>query len=189
MAQGPVTVDGTWFEFTWSGSPPVAAKGCSPADPAGITCGPGATTGVIKADAPPWTFTCFSGGCWVTVTDAFVSSDRFEIFDFGASQGLTSVPISGGSCNDADLCVPDPFYSSGMFMVGAGPHSLTITTVSGLSSGAAFFKIDQHAAVGGEPISLDSTMILVAGAQNNAAWMIPVIVSGIGFAIVIARKF
>ena len=44
-------------------------------------------------------------------------------------------------------------------------------------------------AVGGDLIPLDSTMILAAGAQYTAAWMIPVIVSGIGFAIVIARKF
>ncbi len=44
-------------------------------------------------------------------------------------------------------------------------------------------------AIGGEIIPLDTTMILVAGTQTAAAWMIPVIVSGIGFAIVIARKF
>jgi len=43
--------------------------------------------------------------------------------------------------------------------------------------------------VGGELIPLDSTMILAAGAQYTAAWMIPVIVSGIGIGIVIARKF
>jgi len=44
-------------------------------------------------------------------------------------------------------------------------------------------------AVGGDIIPLDTTMVLVAGSQNTAAWMIPVIVSGIGIAIVIARKF
>jgi len=44
-------------------------------------------------------------------------------------------------------------------------------------------------AIGGDLIPLDSTMVLVAGTQNTAAWMIPVIVSGIGIAIVIARKF
>ncbi len=44
-------------------------------------------------------------------------------------------------------------------------------------------------AVGGDIIPLDSTMVLAAGVQYTAAWMIPVIVSGIGFAIVIARKF
>jgi len=46
-----------------------------------------------------------------------------------------------------------------------------------------------RSAVGGEIIPLDTTALLLAGAQMNAAWMIPVIVSGIGFAIVIARKF
>jgi len=44
-------------------------------------------------------------------------------------------------------------------------------------------------AVGGEMIPLDTTMILVSGAQYTAAWMIPVIVSAIGIGIVIARKF
>jgi len=43
--------------------------------------------------------------------------------------------------------------------------------------------------VGGELIPLDTTMILLAGAQMNAAWLIPVIVSAIGIGIVIARKF
>ena len=43
--------------------------------------------------------------------------------------------------------------------------------------------------IGGIFEGVDTTSLLVAGAQMNAAWMIPVIVSGIGFAIVIARKF
>jgi len=51
------------------------------------------------------------------------------------------------------------------------------------------FEFCVKSAVGGDMIPLDATMILVSGAQHTAAWMIPVIVSGIGFAIVIARKF
>ncbi len=43
--------------------------------------------------------------------------------------------------------------------------------------------------VGGEMIPLDATMVLVAGTQTTAAWMIPIIVSAIGIGIVIARKF
>ncbi len=43
--------------------------------------------------------------------------------------------------------------------------------------------------VGGEFIGVDATMVLVAGLQYTAAWMIPVIVSAIGIGIVIARKF
>jgi len=44
-------------------------------------------------------------------------------------------------------------------------------------------------AVGGEFIGIETTSVLAAGAQYTAAWMIPVIVSGIGIAIVITRKF
>jgi len=43
--------------------------------------------------------------------------------------------------------------------------------------------------VAGTPIPIDTTMVLALGAQYTAAWMIPVIVAGIGIAIVIARKF
>lgn len=42
--------------------------------------------------------------------------------------------------------------------------------------------------VGGELFPINTTTLLVAGIQTNAAWMIPVMVSAIGFAIVIARK-
>jgi len=53
-----------------------------------------------------------------------------------------------------------------------------------------FQAITKHfSAVGGEIIRIDTTSVLVAGTQNTAAWMIPVIVSGIGIGIVIARKF
>jgi len=43
--------------------------------------------------------------------------------------------------------------------------------------------------VGGTFEGVNTTSLLVTGAQMNAAWMIPIIVSGIGIAIVIARKF
>ena len=43
--------------------------------------------------------------------------------------------------------------------------------------------------VGGTLVPIDSTALLLVGAQMTAAWMIPVIIAGIGIAIVIARKF
>ncbi len=54
------------------------------------------------------------------------------------------------------------------------------------------FEINElqcKSAVGGEFIGIETTSVLAAGAQYTAAWMIPVIVSGIGIAVVIARKF
>jgi len=43
--------------------------------------------------------------------------------------------------------------------------------------------------IGGTLLPIDSTSLILAGAQMTAAWMIPVIIAGIGFAIVIVRKF
>ena len=48
---------------------------------------------------------------------------------------------------------------------------------------------DEVIFVAGTLSPIDTTMVLVAGTQMTAAWMIPVIISGIGFAIVITRKF
>jgi len=44
-------------------------------------------------------------------------------------------------------------------------------------------------AVGGLFLGVDKPALFLAAGQLTAAWMIPVIVSGMGFAIVIARKF
>ena len=43
--------------------------------------------------------------------------------------------------------------------------------------------------VGGEMINVDSSVLILAGTQTTASWMIPAIVSAIGIGIVIARKF
>ena len=51
------------------------------------------------------------------------------------------------------------------------------------------FCVCEFPGVGGWFFEVDETALLVAGAQMNAAWMIPVIVSAIGIGIVIARKF
>jgi len=64
-------------------------------------------------------------------------------------------------------------------------HTILVTDILGTNLGDDCMP----AVVGGAGFVIDKTALLVSGAQSNAAWMIPVIVSGIGFAIVIARKF
>ncbi len=64
-------------------------------------------------------------------------------------------------------------------------HEILVTAINGDSLGDSCIP----EVVGGAGFVIDKTALLVSGAQMNAAWMIPVIVSGIGFAIVIARKF
>jgi len=43
--------------------------------------------------------------------------------------------------------------------------------------------------VGGHMIPVDTTTLMLAGAQNTAVWLIPVLVSAIGFGIVVLRKY
>src|SRR6266481_5981830 len=87
---GPIPL-GTFheFAFTTAGTP---ATGCDPADPAGPFCIPSSGTPTNFINAPPWTFLAPVQGAILTVTDAFQAGDRFQVFDFGASIGLTSVP-------------------------------------------------------------------------------------------------
>ncbi len=190
-AAGAVATDGTWFEFGILSEFDV--KGCFPADPAGPLCIPSTGTPTTFVDAPPWTFSCLSGGCWLTVTDAFDQNDQFEVFDNNVQIGTTSLPDMVGQCapnnTDPEDCLADPGSSSGMFLLGSGAHSITFTGVpQGSNSGAAYFKVIQHAAVGGEFSLMSTSALLLAGTQNMMAWMIPLVVAVAGFGLVIARK-
>ncbi len=135
----PVTVPtaGPWQEFLFGGAGSFAT-GCL----AGGCAGPGVNA--VFAGDPPWTFTAPAGGATVSVTDAFLRGDRFEVFDFGTSIGVTSAPATSGDCGpDPDPCFADPLVSKGTFTVGPGPHSLTIKAVaSPFGAGAAYFKVE-----------------------------------------------
>ena len=73
----------------------------------------------------------------------------------------------------------------GITMVGAGGHKLTVVEVFGAEDDPDCPPL----IVGGTGFSIDKTALLLATAQTNALWLIPVIVSAIGIGIVIARKF
>jgi len=123
----------------------------------------------------------------------------------GTTDGTVSV-VGGLGANDLefDMAVftpplvfgPGPFTGSSSVTASlSGLFSLTkaVTIVhSGAGQVTSFdnnFRIQPSQAVGGEMIPLDTTMVLAAGSQYTAAWMIPALVSAIGIAIVIARKF
>lgn len=140
---GPVPTGGPWIEFAFFGAG-TPAVGCSPADPTGPACGPSSGGNSSFGSAPPWTFTAPAGGANLTVTDAFLRGDQFEVLDFGSSIGATSVPSTTGDCgSDPAVCVTDAGVSHGVFPMAAGPHSITIRTkASPFSAGAAYFRID-----------------------------------------------
>jgi hypothetical protein len=155
----PIT-SGVFFEFGFS-APGVPATGCDPADPSGPFCIPSSGTLTQFAPAPPWTFLAASGAT-LTVTDAFFSGDRFQIFDFGASIGLTSVPSGVADCGDDPVvCLATSGMSNGTFALGAGTHSITIVpSLSPDGGGSAYFRVDGATAAVPEPTSL---LLLLSG--------------------------
>jgi hypothetical protein len=138
---GPITFD-TWLQFGF-GEAGTGASGCDPADPAGPFCIPSGGTPTTFLDAPPWTFTADASGATLTVVDAFLSGDRFEIFDFGASLGLTSLPGAGVDCGDDPVvCLANSDISSLVLALAAGVHSLTIVpTLSPDFGGAGYLFV------------------------------------------------
>jgi hypothetical protein len=161
---GPIAGD-TWYEFGFS-DPFVPATGLDPADPAGPFGIPSSGTPTVFLDAPPWTFLAPAGGSTLIVTDAFIAGDRFEIFDFGSSLGLTSVPVGTADCGDDPVpCLADPNISKGSFALAAGNHSLTIVPVSSPGGGgSAYFLVS-----GVQPVPEPGT-ILLFGLGLGAVW-------------------
>ena len=148
---------GSWSEFSFT-TAGTLARGCDPADPAGNFCIPSSGTPTVFLGAPPWTFTS-AGSSVLTVTDAFVAGDRFQLFDFGVSIGLTSVPSGNADCGDDPVpCLATVGISQGLFSLGAGAHSITIVPTVSLGGGAGFLRVDAAAAVP-EP----SSLILLGG--------------------------
>jgi hypothetical protein len=145
---------GTWYEFGFT-DVGVPATGCFPDDPGGNFCIPSSGTPTQFLDAPPWTFTAASAAT-LTVTDAFASGDRFEVFDLGVSIGLTSLPTATAliDCGDDPVvCLATAGMSIATFVLAAGPHSITLVPVlSPGGLGSAYLLV--AAAVVPEPGSL-----------------------------------
>lgn len=145
---GPIAFD-TFGQFAFDGVGN-EATGCQPADPAGPFCLPSGGTPTVFLDAPAWTFSIGAGSTILTVVDAFLGLDRFEVFDFGVSLGLTSAIPAGGApadCGDDPVvCLADAGMSKGFFALGAGNHSITIRLAQG-DVGSAYLHVAEAAAV------------------------------------------
>jgi len=139
LPDAAVTISPLWYEFSFT-AVRVLARGCAPADPAGLICVPGPNSQF--APAPAWTFTAPATGVNFDVTDAFLHGDAFDVLDKGVSIGMTPmVPKTGGCGNNPNTCFADPGTSHRQFMLGPGPHSITIEPVAIRDAGAGYFKL------------------------------------------------
>lgn len=138
---GPITL-GTFHEFGFSTAGP-PATGCDPADPAGPFCISSSGTPTDFLNAPPWTFVASAVGAVLTVTDAFTAGDRFQVFDFGTSLGLTSASVGSANCGDDPVpCLATPGISKGTFVLATGNHSISITpTLAPSGGGSGYLQV------------------------------------------------
>jgi len=105
----------------------------------------------------------------------------------GVSSGLIIVPVITTSVvspnnfmatGDSSTLVSEPV----IIFDPVTPNTFTVLGVS-IELPPMFMP------VGGELIPIDSTVLVLAGAQSTASWLIPVIVAGAGIGIIILRKF
>jgi len=146
-----------WYEFGFDPNHAPLVAGCQPADPTGVPCPTGINSTFL--DSSPWTFVTVSP-VRVTVTDAFLPGDFFDIFDFGAAVGSTpSVLFGGASCGlDPSVCLVDPAISHATFLLASGAHSLTIDVHPAQILGEGFFRLDAVP----EPCTFSLTALLFA---------------------------
>ena len=163
--------DGTWVSITFTGP--------------GIPSEPG-----LSAAATPFEFNCHQESCWLSVTDGFIAIDWFEVFDGATSIGTTPLPTDdfGASCSGPDDCFADPDFSSAMFCLAPGAHSISFVDLDddagSVYPAGAWLRVELHdqrdcELVGGAFSPVDNTALLIAGASASIAWMLPAIVAGI----------
>lgn len=134
----PITAGDGWHAFSWTAGP-----------------------NVFQTETP-WTFNT-AVGVDLSVTDAFVSGDRFEVYNFGVLVGTTS-QINGFSpwTNDPNVAFLSSNFSTGVFSLAAGSYSLTFKNIqspSGYASGAAFFRVDPQGGVAQVPEPASATLV------------------------------
>jgi PEP-CTERM motif len=131
----------TWYEFGFDPNHSPLAAGCQPADSAGVPCRLG--IGSTFLGSSPWTISTESL-VEMTVTDAFLAGDFFDVFDFGVLISSTpSVAVNGANCGfDPSICVAATGFSHASFVLPAGAHSITVGVHEAQILGEGFFRLD-----------------------------------------------
>jgi hypothetical protein len=139
-----ITVDGGWQSFSWTNAP-----------------------GTMNTEGP-LSYTS-AQQTKLTVTDAFLDGDRFQVFDKDMPLGLTSPATDDGTQigDKASAALSNPKFSSGSFLLSPGSHSITIKIVGtavGHSMGTGFLRADTLGAPSHTPEPAGLTLVLAAGA-------------------------
>jgi len=111
-------------------------------------------------------------------TDLDWTNEAGEVVDFTVDPGAatTSLMTTGFGPHEAHAF-------TGAFSINAGTSMLNDLILTAQHNGD-----NGGIAIGGEFVPMSTSALLLAGAQNSMAWMIPLMVAVAGFGIVISRK-
>jgi hypothetical protein len=131
---GPIIV-GNWYADGWS-----SGVGSNVTGSGGYTGSAG--TVLLNPGTSPFTFT---GAATLIVADLFIDGDQFQVFDNVVSIGTTPVPANdGATCGNDPLLCTSASWSRGVFALGPGSHSITMTltaAATGFTIGGGAFEI------------------------------------------------
>jgi len=141
---------------------------------------------LVQDDGSGLAFNRNDGLLYYTTDDVFQRINNFNVDPCD----VTDIALSSAPSNPRALAFFNSFLMVEFFSaLSSIANNGDVAFIDDLDDDPRGLTVIRVSAVGGEFIGIDSTMVLVSGAQYTSAWMIPVIVSGIGIAIVIARKF
>ena len=136
----------------------------------------------IDAPDAPWEITLLKDAVLI-VADAEIAGDRFDLFDNGQPIGMTSTPLAYDpnnlyeACNanailnleqDIACALADVNYSSGSFVLQAGPHSITGIFLGSVSQGDFNFSVQHDVPAPGVLAMLALGLAGVAGRRRIA---------------------
>jgi len=93
-----------------------------------------------------------SSNAYLLVTDGYDTGDQFELFNFGSSLGRTgNFTSSSSNISDPNSAFTSGLYSKGIFLLGAGSHSITGKAISSPYGGGLAFIALSSSVPGGIP--------------------------------------
>ena len=146
--------------------------------------------GVPLILAPDWdagiVLTPLFGGLSTTdigpFNSIFTNQDQVALF---FTPGLTNMVGPGESSDINDFTISGPVIpSSDIIVIAIDENNQLINAITG----EVFGPTPEVFSVSGEIISLQSTALLLTGAQMTTSWLVPVLISAVGIGLVLVRK-